>query len=284
MVERELPETATSWLNQRHDTGELVQNMHVLWGTPPEEASQSTQSSGTKNADGEQPAETGLRRAAGKAVRPGSSRAQHHERGAADDGSTLRSTGSWADSSETPRYVVPVAPPSQNSSGTHSSDSRFDEETGEHHIVFGDDDPSDTSDRAGDPRSSADSAYDGTASSSAPGRYVGRGTASVGSRLHDAGQCKPCMFSHSLIGCSSGAACEFCHLNHRRRRGPRPCKAKRDRFKAIVQRQAREAGLADADIGEVAEDQDSEELWEQAERKVVNSNHPYGKSKRILHL
>jgi len=66
---------------------------------------------------------------------------------------------------------------------------------------------------------------------------------SVGSELHPTGSCRPCLFSHTAIGCSNGSACDYCHLNHRRQRGTRPCKAKRDRFKAIAEREARQAGL-----------------------------------------
>lgn len=36
-------------------------------------------------------------------------------------------------------------------------------------------------------------------------------TLSVGSRLHDAGRCKPCAFFHTK-GCNSGEECLFCHL------------------------------------------------------------------------
>jgi len=36
---------------------------------------------------------------------------------------------------------------------------------------------------------------------------------SVGSMLHNKGQCKPCVFFHSKDkGCGAGKGCEFCHL------------------------------------------------------------------------
>ena len=40
---------------------------------------------------------------------------------------------------------------------------------------------------------------------------TGKGLASVGSRLHDAGRCKPCAFFHTK-GCTSAASCLFCHV------------------------------------------------------------------------
>jgi len=35
-----------------------------------------------------------------------------------------------------------------------------------------------------------------------------------GSALHGTGECKPCLFFHTRIGCMAGADCDFCHLAH----------------------------------------------------------------------
>lgn len=69
----------------------------------------------------------------------------------------------------------------------------------------------------------------------APGQHA-EGRASVGSQLHDAGQCRPCLFVHTQVGCQNGIACDFCHFHHRRKDKPRPCKGKRDRHKKLVGR------------------------------------------------
>lgn len=62
------------------------------------------------------------------------------------------------------------------------------------------------------------------------------GTYSVGGDLHDAGQCKPCLFVHTQVGCQNGATCEFCHWVHKRKSRPRPCKGKRDRYRKLLNR------------------------------------------------
>jgi len=58
------------------------------------------------------------------------------------------------------------------------------------------------------------------------------GQPTVGSVLHENGSCKPCLFVRTDVGCQSGEACKFCHLQHRRR----CCKGKRDRYKKHVAR------------------------------------------------
>lgn len=62
------------------------------------------------------------------------------------------------------------------------------------------------------------------------------GTYSIGGELHDAGQCKPCLFVHTQVGCTNGGACEFCHWVHKRKSRPRPCKGKRDRYRKLLTR------------------------------------------------
>jgi len=52
--------------------------------------------------------------------------------------------------------------------------------------------------------------------------------------LHEAGECKPCLYLNSKSGCLNGDACRFCHLPHGKKNRPRPCKAKRTQCKQIV--------------------------------------------------
>lgn len=59
---------------------------------------------------------------------------------------------------------------------------------------------------------------------------------SLGSQNHGFGQCRPCMFFHTQVGCQNGVKCEFCHFPHRRKDKPRPCKGKRDRYRKLVGR------------------------------------------------
>lgn len=58
---------------------------------------------------------------------------------------------------------------------------------------------------------------------------------SVGSVLHDAGGCKPCLLIVAKSGCSLGADCDFCHFKHVRK-SMRPSKGKRERFKRLLER------------------------------------------------
>jgi len=62
------------------------------------------------------------------------------------------------------------------------------------------------------------------------------GVSSLGSAAHDIGHCKPCLFVHTHVGCSNGSSCEFCHLEHKRKNKPRPCKGKRDRYRKLLLR------------------------------------------------
>jgi len=66
------------------------------------------------------------------------------------------------------------------------------------------------------------------------------GQPTKGGIFHDSGTCKPCLFVRTDVGCSSGADCEFCHMQHRRR----CCKGKRDRYKKRVARIQDEAASA----------------------------------------
>lgn len=52
--------------------------------------------------------------------------------------------------------------------------------------------------------------------------------------IHQAGECKPCMYLNSKNGCNNGNDCRFCHLSHPKKSRPRPCKAKRTQCKQIV--------------------------------------------------
>eukprot|EP00747_Dinoflagellata_sp_TGD_P109032 gnl/TRDRNA2_/TRDRNA2_170577_c1_seq5.p1 gnl/TRDRNA2_/TRDRNA2_170577_c1~~gnl/TRDRNA2_/TRDRNA2_170577_c1_seq5.p1 ORF type:complete len:295 (-),score=47.93 gnl/TRDRNA2_/TRDRNA2_170577_c1_seq5:93-977(-) len=54
---------------------------------------------------------------------------------------------------------------------------------------------------------------------------------SKGSALHEEGQCTPCLWVRSKVGCKTGASCLFCHLEHRKQGRKRPVKSKRIRMK-----------------------------------------------------
>jgi len=60
------------------------------------------------------------------------------------------------------------------------------------------------------------------------------GSWSLGSKRHAAGNCRPCHYVNTKIGCTNGADCPFCHLDHPRRLRPRPCKSKRTRCKQLA--------------------------------------------------
>jgi len=56
---------------------------------------------------------------------------------------------------------------------------------------------------------------------------------SVGSILHERGQCKLCLFDGR--NCPEGLFCRFCHFPHKRgKRRTKPCKGKRDSYKKLV--------------------------------------------------
>jgi len=57
---------------------------------------------------------------------------------------------------------------------------------------------------------------------------------SVGSAKHDTNTCEPCIFMHMEKGCHNGSNCVFCHLVHKRKGKPRPCKSKRERLRHQV--------------------------------------------------
>mmetsp|Transcript_61543 Transcript_61543/g.121116 ORF Transcript_61543/g.121116 Transcript_61543/m.121116 type:complete len:239 (+) Transcript_61543:2-718(+) len=103
---------------------------------------------------------------------------------------------------------------------------------------------------------------------------------SEGSRNHGVDRCKPCMFVHTAAGCARGFACSFCHYTHGRSKFQRPCKAKRDKFKAIAERQVRQraAGMG-AKIG-IAPVGDAEPIAE-GERAGGRGQH---KSSNIMQL
>lgn len=81
--------------------------------------------------------------------------------------------------------------------------------------------------KAGAPSSSAD------AEAPAAGEGSG-GLPSQGSALHDVGECRPCLYLSSKLGCLNGEACRFCHLAHAKKSRPRPCKATRIQCKQIA--------------------------------------------------
>lgn len=56
----------------------------------------------------------------------------------------------------------------------------------------------------------------------------------LAAELHEQGTCQPCLYANSKSGCLNGAACRFCHFPHSKKKRPRPCKAKRQQCKQIV--------------------------------------------------
>mmetsp|Transcript_128490 Transcript_128490/g.411842 ORF Transcript_128490/g.411842 Transcript_128490/m.411842 type:complete len:240 (-) Transcript_128490:277-996(-) len=61
--------------------------------------------------------------------------------------------------------------------------------------------------------------------------------ASIGSSKHGEGVCKQCLFHLRPGGCLRGELCEFCHIQHSGGARRRPCKAKRQRYKKIIEQQ-----------------------------------------------
>eukprot|EP00428_Durinskia_dybowskii_P028189 CAMPEP_0170252372 /NCGR_PEP_ID=MMETSP0116_2-20130129/26020_1 /TAXON_ID=400756 /ORGANISM="Durinskia baltica, Strain CSIRO CS-38" /LENGTH=270 /DNA_ID=CAMNT_0010503343 /DNA_START=64 /DNA_END=876 /DNA_ORIENTATION=+ len=222
----EAVDLAMDWLHQLRDGARPAGQgpVHLLWGDRPEGQSDDTSLSKTDSAGGGPPPQ-----------RP------RRIRGGGNESKASSGLAS-GDSSETPHMWVEsvlsshsVAASADYNAGTSA------EGSGALHVVFPDDSISEPSEPS-------------AASAGVPSPL-----ASIGSAMHGVGRCRPCMFIHTIVGCANGAACEYCHISHRRRRAARPCKAKRDRFKAIADRQAREAGLLDetsgaevgaADVGE----------------------------------
>jgi hypothetical protein len=59
---------------------------------------------------------------------------------------------------------------------------------------------------------------------------------SLGCARHECGDCKPCIFVHTHLGCAQGASCTFCHYPHKRRGKQNPCKDKRHRYRKLLAR------------------------------------------------
>jgi len=59
---------------------------------------------------------------------------------------------------------------------------------------------------------------------------------SVGSAKHAEGTCKPCLYMMARHCCPNGSDCGFCHDEHCRKNTARPCKAKRDRFRKLLEK------------------------------------------------
>lgn len=73
---------------------------------------------------------------------------------------------------------------------------------------------------------------DGDEKDERPG--VGSDTYSVGSKYHDLHKCRPCHYVGTKYGCSKGAECSFCHLDHCKLSRPRPGKVKREKCRIAV--------------------------------------------------
>eukprot|EP00927_Polykrikos_kofoidii_P036200 TRINITY_DN30584_c0_g1_i3.p1 TRINITY_DN30584_c0_g1~~TRINITY_DN30584_c0_g1_i3.p1 ORF type:complete len:228 (+),score=32.21 TRINITY_DN30584_c0_g1_i3:185-868(+) len=79
---------------------------------------------------------------------------------------------------------------------------------------------------------------------------------SIGSRLHETGDCKPCVWNWKLCGCINGVECKFCHAcadgKVKSRKKERICKLRASR-KQDAQEQAtgQEPGTGEAPAGQV---------------------------------
>lgn len=62
------------------------------------------------------------------------------------------------------------------------------------------------------------------------------GIPTLGTVGHANGDCKPCFYIHTKVGCQYGAACMFCHGGHPKRKQERPQKFQREAFRLVVDR------------------------------------------------
>jgi hypothetical protein len=67
---------------------------------------------------------------------------------------------------------------------------------------------------------------------------------SIGSGLHMAGNCRPCKWAFSEMGCAHGAQCSFCHFQHdwSDKHNRRPCKGKRTHYRKLLAKVAAARG------------------------------------------
>mmetsp|Transcript_12603 Transcript_12603/g.32374 ORF Transcript_12603/g.32374 Transcript_12603/m.32374 type:complete len:282 (+) Transcript_12603:74-919(+) len=63
---------------------------------------------------------------------------------------------------------------------------------------------------------------------------VGVGQWTPGAERHASGQCKPCHYLRTKVGCMNGPECSFCHMEHAQRVRPRPCKSARMKCKRMA--------------------------------------------------
>jgi len=116
-----------------------------------------------------------------------------------------------------------------------NEESRTDDEFAEHSSEEGTDEA--RSGCAGGTGSSAGSAikvHEATTAKLAACSIAVRDHWSKGSDAHHSGQCRPCHYLQTKLGCMNGVNCEYCHLSHAKKSRPRPCKAKRTQCKRIV--------------------------------------------------
>jgi len=76
--------------------------------------------------------------------------------------------------------------------------------------------------------------------------------ASIGSGLHHTGNCRPCKWAWSEMGCAHGATCSFCHFRHEwsDKHKRRPCKGKRTYYRKLLAKVAASRGHALPDFTE----------------------------------
>lgn len=78
---------------------------------------------------------------------------------------------------------------------------------------------------------------------------------SKGSALHDQGECTPCTYMYSSLGCRNGEDCKYCHLEHdkqkRLRKRQRPNKCKREQYLQEIDR-AEKTFAEDPETGAIA--------------------------------
>lgn len=126
--------------------------------------------------------------------------------------------------------------------------------------------------------SNSGSGFDESSAESSGQNVSGQmGIPSVGSARHDQGACKPCLFVHTEVGCQNGTLCEFCHLPHKRKSKPRPCKGKRDRYRRLLMRMEADANAQDGSDARPLTEEERKELADmelEASSELGSSSRP----------
>jgi len=132
------------------------------------------------------------------------------------------------------------------------------------------------------PRSGAPSTEEGDESQSPVGQLAATvlpdGVPTIGTLGHATGNCKPCFFMHTRIGCQYGASCLFCHGGHPKRKQERPQKFQRAEYRRLVEEMFRmhmARGLsfpeADAELQRSEQFQNADHVAIRHVRKLLRS-------------